>query len=49
MDYDIQKEYARQREHLERSVTALRRKLAKDSEIHRSDNVRVMQVLKNLK
>uniref|UniRef100_H2ZKC6 Cilia- and flagella-associated protein 57 n=1 Tax=Ciona savignyi TaxID=51511 RepID=H2ZKC6_CIOSA len=39
---DIQKEYARQREHLERSVASLRKKL-KDTEIHRADNVRIMQ------
>lgn len=44
MDADIQKEYSRQREHLERSVASLRKKLAKDSEIHRADNVRIMQV-----
>ena len=44
VDADIQKEYARQREHLERSVASLRKKLVKDSEIHRADNVRIMQV-----
>jgi len=43
MDRDIEQEYARQREHLEHSVTTLRRKLVKDSEIHRTDNVRIMQ------
>ncbi|KAL4237175.1 Cilia- and flagella-associated protein 57 [Mactra antiquata] len=43
VDADIQKEYSRQREHLERSVASLRKKLAKDSEIHRADNVRIMQ------
>ena len=37
-------EYARQRQHLEHSVAALRKKLAKDTEIHRLDNIRVMQV-----
>ena len=40
---DIQKEYSRQREHLERSVASLRKKLSKDTEIHRADNVRIMQ------
>ncbi len=40
----MQSEYARQREHLEKSVASLRRKLTKDSEIHRADTVRVMQV-----
>lgn len=43
VDADIQREYARQREHLERSVASLRKKLTKDSEIHRADNVRIMQ------
>ena len=42
-DGDAQDEYARQREHLERNVTALKKKLKKESEIHKSDNVRVMQ------
>ena len=44
VDADIQKEYSRQREHLERSVASLRKKLSKDSEIHKADNVRIMQV-----
>ena len=37
-------EYARQREHMERSVASLRKKLAKDTEIHRKENIRVMHV-----
>ena len=44
MDVDIQKEYARQRDHLERSVASFRKKLTKDQQIHRADNVRIMQV-----
>ena len=44
VDVDMQEEYARQREHLERSVASLRKKLEKDNEIHRADNVRIMQV-----
>ncbi|MBN3282186.1 CFA57 protein, partial [Polyodon spathula] len=43
VDADIQKEYARQREHLERTVASLQKKLTKDSEIHRADNIRIMQ------
>ncbi|XP_075472167.1 cilia- and flagella-associated protein 57 isoform X2 [Ascaphus truei] len=43
VDADIQREYARQREHLERSLSTLQKKLLKDTEIHRADNVRVMQ------
>ncbi|KAI6655110.1 WD repeat-containing protein 65-like [Oopsacas minuta] len=42
-EVDAQDEYARQREHLERNVTALKKKLKKESEIHKSDNVRIMQ------
>ena len=48
LDADIQREYGRQREHLEKSVASLRKKLNKDSEIHHADNVRVMQVMSSL-
>ena len=41
---DMHSEYARQRQHLERSVASLRKKLTKDTEIHRADTIRVMQV-----
>ncbi|KAL3868099.1 hypothetical protein ACJMK2_040935 [Sinanodonta woodiana] len=43
VDSEVQREYARQRDHLEKSVASLRKKLAKDTEIHRADNVRIMQ------
>ncbi|BFY99763.1 hypothetical protein BsWGS_02803 [Bradybaena similaris] len=43
VDADIQKEFSRQKEHLERSVAVLRKKLEKDSEIHKADTVKVMQ------
>ncbi|CAF0728049.1 unnamed protein product [Brachionus calyciflorus] len=43
VDQDIQKEYARQRDHLEKTVNSLKHKLVKDSEIHKSDNIRIMQ------
>merc|ERR1712072_1626718 len=43
LDSDIQREYNRQREYLEKSVESLKRKLAKDSEVHRQDNMRIMQ------
>jgi len=43
VDQDIQKEYARQRDHLEKNVHSLKSKLAKDSEIHRTDSIRTMQ------
>ncbi|KAG1658747.1 hypothetical protein FOA52_000860 [Chlamydomonas sp. UWO 241] len=42
-DGDLEREATRQREYLERTVDSLKRKLAKDSELHRSDNLRVMQ------
>ncbi|KAL2919821.1 hypothetical protein HK105_200738 [Polyrhizophydium stewartii] len=43
MEVDIQQEYSRQREYLERTVASLRRKVSKDQMLHRSDNVRIMQ------
>ncbi|XP_012560110.2 cilia- and flagella-associated protein 57 isoform X1 [Hydra vulgaris] len=43
IDIDIHKEYARQREHLEKSIASLRKKLTKDSEIHRAENIRIIQ------
>merc|ERR1719171_89054 len=43
LDTDTQKEYNRQRDYLEKSVDSLKRKLAKDSEVHRIDNMRIMQ------
>ena len=42
-DTDIAREYNRQREYLEKSVESLQRKLTKDSEVHRQDNMRIMQ------
>lgn len=44
VDADIQKEFTRQKEHLERSLYVLRNKLEKDSEIHKADTVKIMQV-----
>jgi hypothetical protein len=41
---DLEREAARQREYLEKTVDSLKRKLAKDSELHRTDNLRIMQV-----
>merc|ERR1711959_511151 len=43
LDADTQKEYNRQRDYLEKSVDSLKRKLQKDSEVHRIDNMRIMQ------
>jgi hypothetical protein len=43
IEVDIQQEYARQREYLERTVSSLRKKVAKDQGLHRIDNVHIMQ------
>uniref|UniRef100_UPI00398EDE99 cilia- and flagella-associated protein 57 n=1 Tax=Pristiophorus japonicus TaxID=55135 RepID=UPI00398EDE99 len=43
IDSDIQREFGRQRNHLEKSIATLQKKLLKDTEIHRIDNVRIMQ------
>merc|ERR1711985_61276 len=43
LDTDAQKEYNRQRTYLEKSVDSLKRKLSKDSQVHRIDNMRIMQ------
>merc|ERR1712182_163596 len=43
LDSDIQREYNRQRDYLEKSVESLKRKLLKDSEVHRQDNMRILQ------
>eukprot|EP00217_Crustomastix_stigmatica_P010708 CAMPEP_0183813298 /NCGR_PEP_ID=MMETSP0803_2-20130417/52843_1 /TAXON_ID=195967 /ORGANISM="Crustomastix stigmata, Strain CCMP3273" /LENGTH=1181 /DNA_ID=CAMNT_0026058151 /DNA_START=28 /DNA_END=3573 /DNA_ORIENTATION=- len=43
VEEDVQKEYNRQREYLEKSVESLKRKLHKDVELHRTDNMRIMQ------
>mmetsp|Transcript_78194 Transcript_78194/g.211524 ORF Transcript_78194/g.211524 Transcript_78194/m.211524 type:complete len:1255 (-) Transcript_78194:77-3841(-) len=43
LDGDIQREYNRQREYLEKSVESFKRKLIKDSDVHRQDNTRILQ------
>jgi len=43
VDSDIAAEYTRQREYLEKSVESLKRKLNKNMELHRNDNMRMMQ------
>eukprot|EP00753_Platysulcus_tardus_P007912 PLAT15528.5.p1 GENE.PLAT15528.5~~PLAT15528.5.p1 ORF type:complete len:1278 (+),score=785.91 PLAT15528.5:80-3913(+) len=40
---DPQREYNRQREYLEKSVESLKRKLAKDMQLHRNDRMRLMR------
>mmetsp|Transcript_2588 Transcript_2588/g.4777 ORF Transcript_2588/g.4777 Transcript_2588/m.4777 type:complete len:1201 (+) Transcript_2588:52-3654(+) len=43
LDSDIQREYNRQRDYLEKSVESLKKKLLKDSDVHRQDNTRILQ------
>eukprot|EP00069_Balaena_mysticetus_P003368 bmy_16613T0 len=43
LNSDLQQEYTRQREHLERSLATLKKKVVKESELHRADYVRIMQ------
>ncbi|XP_011972224.2 cilia- and flagella-associated protein 57 isoform X2 [Ovis aries] len=43
LNSDLQQEYARQREHLERNLATLKKKVVKESELHRADYVRIMQ------
>jgi hypothetical protein len=43
IDTDLQREYNRQREYLERSVGSLKKQLSKESEKHRSDTQKIMQ------
>ncbi|KAL6068558.1 hypothetical protein STEG23_000961 [Scotinomys teguina] len=43
LNTDLQQEYARQREHLERNLATLKKKVVKESELHRTDYVRIMQ------
>ena len=40
---DVQREHARQKEFLEKTVETLKRKLAKEAEGHRDENARIMQ------
>ncbi|XP_028939823.1 cilia- and flagella-associated protein 57, partial [Antrostomus carolinensis] len=42
-DTDLQQEYMRQREYLERNLAALKKKVVKDQEIHRAAYMRIMQ------
>ncbi|XP_066125551.1 cilia- and flagella-associated protein 57 isoform X2 [Saccopteryx bilineata] len=43
LNTDLQQEYARQRDHLERNLATLKKKVVKESELHRTDYVRIMQ------
>ncbi|POI36129.1 hypothetical protein CIB84_000109 [Bambusicola thoracicus] len=43
IDTDLQQEYIRQREYLERNLAALKRKAVKDQEVHQAAYTRIMQ------
>ncbi|NXI62239.1 CFA57 protein, partial [Anseranas semipalmata] len=43
VDMDLQQEYVRQREYLERNLAALKKKVVKDQEIHQAAYMRIMQ------
>lgn len=45
VDTDLQQEYMRQREYLERNLAALKKKVVKDQEIHQAAYTRIMQVI----
>nr|XP_054950351.1 cilia- and flagella-associated protein 57 isoform X6 [Pan paniscus] len=45
LNTDLQQEYARQREHLERNLATLKKKVVKEGELHRTDYVRIMQAV----
>jgi hypothetical protein len=44
-DPDINKEYQRQRQFLEKNIDSLNRKLQKDAAVSKKDNLRIIQVL----
>lgn len=44
VDTDLQQEYMRQREYLERNLAALKKKVVKDQEVHQAAYTRIMQV-----
>ncbi|EFB30292.1 hypothetical protein PANDA_015135, partial [Ailuropoda melanoleuca] len=43
LNSDLQQEDARQREHLERNLAALKKKVVRERGLHRTDHVRIMQ------
>ena len=45
---EVEREHARHREHLERNVGALKRKMADEAKVHGADNVKIMQVTRSV-
>ncbi|NXP07375.1 CFA57 protein, partial [Thinocorus orbignyianus] len=43
VDIDLQQEYMRQREYLERNLAALRKKVVKNQEVHQASHMRIVQ------
>lgn len=44
-EIDMQQEYMRQREYLERNLAALKKKVVKDREIHQAAHLHIIQVI----
>lgn len=44
VDADVQREYSRQREHMERNVDSLKKRLGKDIKVHEAKNIKLMKV-----
>lgn len=45
VDTDLQQEYMRQREYLERNLAAVKKKVVKDQEVHQAAYMRIVQVI----
>ncbi|XP_053484612.1 cilia- and flagella-associated protein 57 isoform X3 [Ictalurus furcatus] len=43
VDADVQREYSRQREHMERNMDSLKKRLAKDIKVHEAKNIKLMK------
>ncbi|XP_047677974.1 cilia- and flagella-associated protein 57 isoform X2 [Tachysurus fulvidraco] len=43
VDADVQHEYSRQRDHMERNMDSLRKRLAKDIKVHEAKNIKLMK------
>ncbi|XP_060782965.1 cilia- and flagella-associated protein 57 [Neoarius graeffei] len=43
VDADVQREFNRQREHMERNMDSLKRRLAKDIKVHEAKNIKLMK------
>ncbi|GAA6077674.1 cilia- and flagella-associated protein 57 isoform X1 [Tachysurus ichikawai] len=43
VDAEVQREYSRQRDHMERNMDSLRKRLAKDIKVHEAKNIKLMK------